>query len=177
MAHPLFDRRDLTAARDVGVATPAGVDVGAELLALTRRLDALLLQERTTIEQLCISDIEAQEQCMENFPLRGAKRYIVRRTGNGESVALVANTPTLLVPPNENRLGGIIVVSGAGAVTLALTRDVLEPGGGTPLTVGVPQLFLAANGGSWDFKLSDLLWCGSITAIAAANTTVTVAEV
>jgi hypothetical protein len=186
VAHPLFDRRHLTAQRDAEAraaqeppAYHGGANVDelcAEMRANSELLARLLTQERAEIPQLCVTDREPAQAELRNWPAPHARRLIVRRAGNGTTANLAAGVPTLLVDGNEARLGGAIVVSGAGAVTLALSKD-LAGLDGKPLAVGSPQLFLAANGGSWDFRLSGLLWCGSVTAIAAANTTVTVAEV
>jgi hypothetical protein len=182
--HPLLDRRDLTAQRDAearaarepvhhGDANMA--EMCAEIRAMASLLQRLLTQERAEIPQLCVTDREPAQAEMHDWPVPRARRLIVRRAGNGTTINLAAGAATLLVDGNEARLGGSIVVSGAGAVTLVLSKD-LAGTDGKPLAVGAPQLFLAASGGSWDFRLSGLLWCGSVTAIAAANTTVTVAE-
>jgi hypothetical protein len=74
---------------------------------------------------------------------------------------------------NNRRLGGTIVNKGANNIRL-----ILAP----PLTAGSQQglgeIWLRALGGSWDFLLGSLLWCGSVCAIAeSAESTLTVVEV
>lgn len=181
MAHPLFDRRDLTAQRDRAGAPPAGADPWHLLLAglgeTNGLLRELLAQESADISELCVSDREPPEQLMANFPTRGVQRMIVRRPGSGGSYPCAAGTPVPVLQPNENRLGGNIVNSGANAVTLYLAADLLEPGTSTPIQ-GAPQLRLNGGGSSWNLKLSDVLWCGSVIAIAdTGGSTLSVAEV
>lgn len=181
MAHPLLDRRDLTAQRDPRNAAPDGdgyyAELCAELAETNRLLRGMLTQDRAGIEQLCVTDREPAQATMENFPTVGARRLIVRRQGAGGLFALAAGVPLAVLQPNENRLGGTIVNAGAGAVTLFLAGDLLTPGGGSPLAQGAPQIQLVANGGTWDLRLGNLLWCGSVIAQAAANSSVTVVEV
>lgn len=178
MAHPLLDRRDLTAQREL--PAPAAPDRGPAphgfpvLEDLVRRL---LEQDRAELRQLCVTDREPAQSTMRDFPVPGVVRRIVRRTGQGGLVNLAAGTPALLVAANEARLGGQIVVSGAGAVVLYLAADLLTPGGGAPLGEGAAQIYLTGTGGSWDFQLGPLLWCGNVIAVAQATSAVTVAEV
>lgn len=180
MAHPLFDRRDLTAQRDRGGHAPAP-DHGPLLAAIgdtNALLRALLAQESADISELCVSDREPPEALMANFPTRGVQRMIVRRPGNGGTYPLAAGNPTPVLQANENRLGGSIINSGANAVTLYLAADLLQPGSNTPLPQGAPQLRLNGGGGSWDLKLSDVLWCGTVVAVAdTGGSTLSVAEV
>lgn len=182
MAHPLFDRHAVTEARTAppAVALPTELERPAELaraLAETNRLlRSVLLEERVDVAQLCLTDHEPAQMVMESFPVPGAKRLIVRRTGNGGSYApgITAATATLLCDANDSRLAGQVVNSGTGAVTLYLCE--LGPVQ-TGETQGFPQIWLPASGGSWDFRLSSRVWCGHVVAVAAAATTVTVAEV
>jgi len=178
VAHPLLDRRDMTAQRELGrTSAPGPVESHVDLSETNALLRRLVGQERARIEQLCVTDREPAQGDMNNFPAPGARRLIVKRTGSGGSFALTAAAPVEVVRGNEARLGGQIVVSGAGAVVLYLGADLLTPGGGTPLSEGVAQIWLNANGGSWDFRLGDLTWCGRVVAVAQAASSVTVAEV
>lgn len=184
MAGPLLNRRDVTAARDRQLAGPEPEgsvrDQLAELLHALREQNRLTREQieghRADINELCVTDREPAQAAMENFPLPGARRLIVRRAGNGGSYPLSAASPLLVCAANEGRLGGLLTVSGATGVSLYLTTDLLEPGSGTPLAVGAPQIWVPP-GGSWDFQLSDMTWCGNVVAYATAATTVLVAEV
>jgi hypothetical protein len=159
VAHPLLDRRDLTAQREAAragaPAQPGPPELGGlagEIAEYNRLLHELVRQERADIQQICVTDREPAQADMRDFPARGARRAIVRRTGSGGLLTLAAGAPTQVVDGNEARLGGAIVVSGAGAVILYLTSDLLTPGGGAPLGEGAPQIWLAGNGGAWDFR-------------------------
>lgn len=179
MAHPLLDRRDLTAARERASVTPPAAPVVHHdgLGELEQLLTRLVRQERARLEQLCVTDTRVAESAMDNFPVPGARRLVVHRTGAGGLLALTAGVPTQLLAPNEARLGGQVVVSGAGAVVLYLSADLLTSGGATPLGSGAAQIWLASGGGSWDMRLAGTLWCGTVIAVAQANSSVTVAEV
>jgi hypothetical protein len=180
MAHPLLDRRDLTRARDAQgtPAAPAPLDAGlaAEICETNRLLRSLLSQESSDIAELCVSDREPPENRAENFPTRGVTRLIVRRTGNGGLYTLVAAGQAQLLQPNENRLGGRIVNTGANPAVLFLAADLLQPGSAAPLGEGAAQIGLSA-GQAWDLKLGDLLWCGTVIAVSTLGTTLTAAEV
>ena len=182
--HPLLNRRDLTAQRDrahTAGPAPAMPDLGglsAELAETNRLLRALLQAERSEITQLCVTDNEPAQSVMANFPVPGAKRLMIRRPGAGGLYALAAAVPQLVLQPNDNRLGGQIVNVGANAVTLYLSHDLLVPGTANPLPQAAAQIVLNGAGGAWDLRLSNLLWCGGILAVAAAGgSSVSVAEV
>lgn len=177
MAHPLFDRRDLTAQRDRARAAPAAAAVDLTPLAEELRLlRGLLRQEQSEIQELCVTDREPPEQRMENFPLPGSCRLIVRRPGAGGTYALAANVPNQVLEANENRLGGRITGDPVNPITLYLSNDLLSPGTANPLTVAAAQIRLPAAG-AWDLKLGDVLWCGHIIALATATSSICVAEV
>jgi hypothetical protein len=181
--HPLLDRRDLTAQRDAAARGPhaPALELGgvtAQLAEINRYLCALLEQDRAEITQLCVTDNEPAQSAMDNFPVPGTRRLIVRRPGAGGLYTLAAAVPQLVLQPNDNRLGGQIVNTGANAVTLYLSHDLLVPGTATPLPAGAAQIVLNGNGGAWDLRLSNLLWCGGILAVAAAGgSSVSIAEV
>lgn len=190
MANAFIDRRDLTDQRNMeargqqpGSMHPlrtVETNLAAIASDMVRVREALIAGnrgDRAEITQLCVTDREPAQAVQSNFPVPRAKRFIVRRTGQGGTYSIPATTPTLLVAANEARLGGTIVNSGNGAVTLVLTTDLLNPGGGQPLSAGAPQLWLSAGGGAWDFLLGHLLWCGNVIAYASGATTMTVAEV
>lgn len=164
-------------------AAPAGgsesaalTAVAAELATTNELLRRLLTLQRSDLVHLCVTDREPAQLIMANFPVPGAKRLIVRRSGMGGTFAAGANTPLLLVAANENRLGGELVNSGSNPITLFLSVDLLEPGTATPLAGGAAQMTIVA-GASWDFRLGTILWCGNVVGLSTSGTTVTVAEV
>lgn len=179
MPNALTNRRHITAAREPS-PPPAPADnsgnILAELQIITGLLAKLNRDDRAELAQLCITDREPAQQRLANFPVNGVHRFIVRRTGQGGTFACPTTTPVLVATATEARLGGSIVNSGAGAVTLILTSDIVEPGTTTPLSVGVPQIWLAANGGAWDFLNSGTVWGGNVVAYATTTSQVTVAE-
>jgi hypothetical protein len=115
------------------------------------------------------------EAIMENWPVPGARRFIIRRTGEGGTFT-VTTTGAALLDANETRVGGSIVNSGTNPVTITLTANLIGTSG-APLA-GSPQIFLAASGGSWDFRLGNVLWCGHVFAQSSGgSSTLVVAEV
>lgn len=149
----------------------AQVVQAVELAQQTELLHTLVEHARTDLLQIAIGDMDAQELMLSNFPVAGSKRVIARRTGNGFDTLAVPTTGVLVLPANEGRVGGQIVNSGANAVILYLWE------GGTAKP-GIPAIWLAPNGGSWDFRLSNIPWVGNVTAVAqTAASTLTVAEV
>lgn len=179
----LTDRRDVTAQREAeqapapsSVLSADGIMV-AELLAVVQRLGEQLVAERSGIIQLCVTDREPAQFQMRNFPVPGAQRLIVRRPGSGGLFTLTQNIPTVLVAANENRLGLTLVNAGTHAITIFGATDLLEPGSSAPLAAGAPQAILAA-GASWDGRLGNLQWCGSVIALdTTGGATVSVWEV
>jgi hypothetical protein len=172
LMNALVDRHDVTAAREQQAPPAAGPSadglIVAELLAVVRRLGEQLISDRSSVTQLCVTDREPAQFQMRNFPVPGAQRLIVRRPGQGGSYTLAANTPTLIAAANENRLGLTIVNGSAHAITLFGAADLLEPGSSSPLAGGAPQAILPA-GATWDGRLGNLFWCGSVLAIDTAG--------
>lgn len=166
----LTDRRDVTAMREQQAPPAPSSELSAdglmvaELLAVVTRLGEQLIAERSSITQLCVTDREPAQLQMRNFPVPGAQRLIVRRPGAGGSYTLVANTPTLLCAANENRLGLTVVNTSTHAISVYGSTDLLEPGSSAPLAAGAGQLVLGA-GMSWDGRLGNLFWCGSVLAL------------
>ena len=154
------------------VAPDSGTVASAvELAKQTAILGELLRQDRADLLDIGVGDFQGREMILEQFPTTGSRRVIAFRTGNGNPSMTVPTAGVLALPDNAGRLGGQIVNSGGAAVVLYLC------GAGIP-TQGVPAIYLAANGGSWDFRLGNLLWCGNVTAVAQGSpSTLTVAEV
>lgn len=169
----LFDRRDVTAAREQQ-AEPAPAPVSSdglivlELLEVVQRLGAQLIADRAHLTQLCVTDRQPSQLQMRDFPVPGAQRLIVRRTGQGSTQTLAANQETVLAYGNENRLGLTITNAGPNNITLYGNKDLIDPATGLPLTSGAPQIILA-SGCSWDGRLGTVLWCGHVAAIDTAG--------
>lgn len=118
-------------------------------------------------DMLAITD-DGPTLVSKDFPYEGAVRAVVRRTATGANQP-AAGVPGLLFGTNVNRLGGSVVNKGAAGVTLYLASGALA-GSGT--------VWLSPNGGAWDFKLSDAVWCGNVYAVAdSGNVNVAAAEV
>lgn len=150
---------------------PAHVALAVDQGRQTGLLAAILAEMRSDTLDVGVADYAYRQMVLDNFPVAGAKRVLVRRTGNGADTFPVPTTGALVLPDNAGRLGGTIVNSGANPVILYLC----DGGAARP---GSPAIYLAANGGSWDFKLGNLLWCGNVSAVAqTAASTLTVAEV
>lgn len=138
----------------------AQVGMATELSKHTPLLGAILAQLRTDVIQVAVGDVVRREMVMDNFPVAGSKRVIVRRTGNGWDNQAVPTAPgVLLLGANEGRLGGSIGNTGANAIILYLSDAQRE---------GVLALYLAA-GASWDFRLGNLLWVGHVWATAQTS--------
>lgn len=154
------------------------VALASELAATNALITRLIRELNSTMVDLCVTDREPPEILMRNFPVPGANRLIAHRSGEGGTFTLAQNTPLLILPSLETRLGISVINSGAGAVTLFLTADISAPGT-NPLTQGSAQIFLAASGGAWDGRLGNVLWGGAVTANCAAvgGSTVVVATV
>jgi hypothetical protein len=156
---------------------PSLVAVAAGLGEQTPLLAAILAELRSGTLEMSVSDAHRREMILSKFPITGAKRALVYRTGNGADAAAVPtatlSTPigALMLPSNQARLGGQIVNAGAVPVILYLTER--------PVPVsGIPAIWLAASGGSWDFRLGNTVWCGNVSAIGQGGTsTITIAEV
>ena len=162
---------------DNGFHAPSMIAVAAGLGEQTPVLAAILAELRSGTLEMSVSDAQRRELILNKFPVTGAKRALVYRTGNGNDATAVATatyaTPVQAVVLNANqaRLGGRIVNTGTNAIVLYLTERAVP-------VVGVPAVYLAASGGAWDLLLGNVLWCGNVSAVAQTGaSTLTVAEV
>lgn len=155
-----------------GTPDPSHVAVAAGLGEQTPILASILAELRSGVLQIGAADVRARELVLDQFPVPGSKRVLPYRTGNGSDGLAIGTTGlTLVIAANEGRLGGMIVNAGANAVILYLTER-------NAPAEGIPAIWLAASGGSWDFRLGNVLWCGNVSAIAiTAASSLTVAEV
>jgi hypothetical protein len=159
-----------------GLAPPSLIAVAAGLGEQTPLLAAILAELRGGALEVSVSDAHRRELILSKFPVTGAKRALAYRTGGGADSVAVATAATPPVPQvvmvaNQARLGGQIVVSGTNPVVLYLTERAVP-------TTGVPAIWLAGSGGSWDFRLGNVCWCGNVSAVALTGaSTLTVAEI
>ena len=145
------------------VIDPSNVAVTVELARMTQLLGAQLAELRSETPQIAVTDAAPQEMVLEHWPVAGLKRVLVRRTGNGTAGVTVGTAGLLLLPPNEGRLGMRWANSGAtNAAVLYLAAAALN---------GVPCVWLAPNGGTWDGRFGGVTWHGNVFAVAAAATT------
>lgn len=150
----------------------------AEALLRELRTISALLDDRNEVADftpsaLVVTDDQRQMREQRDWPVKGGRRWLVGRSGFGQTFNLQAAAATQLLRPDAGRLGGLISVpSGGAAVTLFLCS--LETLGNAG--VAVPQIALGA-GGQWNFMLGGILWGGSITAQSAAGTPIAVAVV
>lgn len=150
---------------------PAGVTQAMELGRQTQLLGELLRRATADIVEVAVGDIEHREMVLEQFPAAGSRRLVAYRSGTGNDSFPIPTTGAVVLNHNVGRLGGTIVNSGTNPVILYLCQA-------GKAQAGAPAIFLAASGGSWDFRLGNLLWCGSVSAVAqVAASTLTIAEV
>jgi hypothetical protein len=101
------------------------------------------------------------------MPVVGNKTNVLGEQNPGK-VKVKHSGSTVVIKENLNRLGLEIVNGGANTVYLYPGKTAVEEEGIT----------LAANGGSWNGLIGNMLWTGEITGIAAtAETTIQVVEV
>lgn len=153
--------------------TPVGLAGRADLALdrLNEVMDLILEALDTNVEQICVTDDSSQPGLQKDFPVKGAQRWIIDRTPDGRNLPLENGVITPVLPANVNRLGGTLVNNGEKAITLYLAKP-------SQINAGTATIILSANGGSWDFRLGNLFWCGSVTAKAVGGASeVSIAEV
>lgn len=139
------------------VIDPSNVAATVELARMVQLLGALLAATRGKLIDVSVTDGPVQEMVMDDFPVAGLKRVLVRRTGNGTDGTTVPTTGVSLLFPNEGRLGMTWVNSGASPIILYLSDQKRS---------GVPAIWLAASGGSWDGRFGGATWGGNVFAVA-----------
>jgi hypothetical protein len=121
---------------------------------LERLLAELIAQTAGQTAMLSISDDNPTE-ISKDFPYGGAVRVLLRRTP--QAIQQQAGTQGLILASNPNRIGGQLVNKAANGVTLFLAAFA-NPAAG--------QVWLPPNGGTWNLRLSQMLWCGNVFAVA-----------
>lgn len=124
------------------------------------------------VQTLAITEHELGGGIEVDFPVEGGTRWIIPRLATGGSFAIPTELVTLL-SANNRRLGGTVVNKGEHDITLFLAGA--RAAGATS---GIGEIFLKNSGGSWDFRLGSLLWCGGVSAISPEGASIaTVVEV
>lgn len=143
---------------------PDSFSIAQRGLALGERLDqvlGLLLEATDTrIGQLAVTNISTDPGLQKDFPVKGAQRWVLHRIASGGTVLFAAATPTDILKGNVNRLGGLISNFGAVPVILTLASAATDAS-----QEGLGEIAIPA-GGTWNFKLSEAVWCGEINAEA-----------
>lgn len=152
----------------MGVEHDAGTSaVAAELGHVTGLLRQLVNADRSELAQLVVLDTAPTATVLDHFPTERSRRFLVHRTGNGNTTPVDTNGE-LILDRNEARIGGLIVNTGAVGVTLYFAKDA---------NGGRARTWLGPNGGAFDFLLGHVLWGGPIFAVAdSGSSTVVVAE-
>jgi hypothetical protein len=152
------------------------IAVAAGLGEQTPLLAAILAELRSGVLEMSVADSHRRELILNKFPITGARRALVYRTGAGADSVTVPATgavqSALVLVGNEGRIGGRIVNSGTNPVILYLTER--------PVPVsGVPAIWLPTGGaGAWDLRLGNVVWGGNVSALGQGGTsTLSIAEV
>lgn len=127
-------------------------------------LRLLVDAQDTQVMQLGVTNVSTDPGLQKDFPVAGSQRQIIHRIAAGGLALLAAGVPTDVLPPNVNRLGGTIVNWGETTVVLTLASAATDNS-----QEGLAEVVLNPNGGSWDFRLGNLTWCGAISAEALAG--------
>lgn len=136
---------------------PSGVALATLMSEHTPLLHSILAELRSDTIELGVGDAPFREMVLDQFPVAGSKRVLANRTGNGYDGLAVPTTGVLVFAANEARLGMLLVNSGANAIILYLSDQ---------RRTGVPAVYLASPGGSWDGRLGNVGWCGNVFAVA-----------
>lgn len=148
-----------------------------KLIAASHESSSMLRQVvealRGQAATLAVSEKAQLPQLSPDFPFAGSHRWLIPRQPSGGVQALEAGKPALVLADNPNRLGGYIVNAGGKALDLFLC----DLGTAQGSRGGVGRVRLPV-GIAWDLRLGpNLLWSGSVTALAGEASEVSVAEV
>lgn len=149
--------------------SPAGLAGRADqaLDRLNEVMDLILEALDVRTEQICITDQSPEPGLQKDFPTPGSQRWIINRLATGGNVEIPEAIDTDVLVGNPNRIGGTIVNKGAKPVLLTLAKA-----NAAKAQEGLAEIWLVAEGGSWDFRLGNLLWSGSISAKAEGGASI-----
>lgn len=118
------------------------------------------------VQTLAITEREVGGGIEVDFPVEGGTRWIIPRLATGGKFVVPTELVSLL-HANNRRLGGTIVNAGEHDVWLFCASSKTAA-----TQQGIGPIFLKGGGGSWDFRLGSLLWCGSLCAVAEGGESV-----
>lgn len=125
------------------------------------------------VQTLAVTEREVGGGIEVDFPVEGGTRWLIPRLATGGSFTVPQNEYVRVLEANNRRLGGTIVNRGSSPVILILANPNTAAS-----QAGLGELYLSALGGSWDFRLGSLLWCGSVCAYGdEGESTVSIVEV
>lgn len=167
------DRRDITEER-TGSINPGAMDLFVQQVdKLTQHLIQAGASPNIS-EEFIVCNPGSHLSNTRVEPAPGIIRTVVTRSAIPPSNITIPSTGAIIFVANPMRLGGVIVNTGANPLQLVLGIDLANvtgaPQGGVGQT-GYGTLWLSSSGGSWDFRLSDLLWGGSVYGYATTGST------
>lgn len=106
-------------------------------------------------------------------PMKGTLRQITSfdRGSGSDNFIVPAAAFTDLVDFDPSRIAGTIQNIGAGACYVYMNYAARCKRFGFGEVSGVPVGYLVGNGGTWDFKLSNDVWCGPVCVYSTPGTT------
>lgn len=150
--------------------TEALFSVGAQLARVIALMEAQVGGDEHILD-IAVGAGAGVDRVVSNTPGAGYKRFVTRYKPQGlDAIPLASGVATDIVGATVARIGGTIVNYGTVPVILYLDTAQHVENGVLPVGgQGIAALWLSANGGSWDFKLSNSLWAGPVSAVAQAG--------
>lgn len=139
---------------DQAVQIASDPDIAAELQLLRQIRDTGM----GSAANLAVTENAPPTVTEIDHPVPGVRRWLLPRTPVGGQL-VVPEALTNVVGADQARLGGSIVNSGTKAIVLALCKA-------QNVTAITARIYLAAEGGAWDLRLSGVTWAGHISAEA-----------
>lgn len=174
IADALTNRHDITAQRHPVVipGSQPGMDVAQEL---TRVLGVLtdILKEPNVSEEFVVMNMGSNVPAEYIEPHKGLRRTIAQRTAIGPENYNIPQTGAAIYADNPNRFGGQIINTHATSPLLLVLGVDVTGLSGSPFEGarnGYGTLWLSPGGGSWNFKLTDVLWAGSVYGFGVSAT-------
>lgn len=146
---------------------------GGEIDAVTLEELAEIIGRRSPNIVLGLGGTPDVERMNEDSPMKGTIRQVTsyNRGNGGDNFILPAAAFTQLCDSDGARVCGTIQNIGANPVYTYLCPPsrlrALNFGAVNGIMVG----YLAANGGEWDFKLTNDVWCGPVTLYSTLGST------
>jgi hypothetical protein len=144
-----------------------------EEIALLREI---LNSTRMNATAITVTDDAVAPILTTDYPVAGAHRWLIPRTAVGGPFEVKEAETLRVCRSNANRIGGSIVNSGEKPARLFLAKPGRTNAAG--LMPGIATVLLEPAGGSWDFRLGNLLWGGTVSGRGIGGATILeVAEV